>query len=52
MVSYTEWFTEGSQGKVQINSIAIYRDLSSEIVKQLDNNLSVSEIIGWINNRQ
>ena len=48
MVSYTEWFTEGSQGKVQINSIAIYRDLSSEIVKQLDNNLSVSEIIGWI----
>ena len=48
MVSYTEWFIEGSQGKVQINSIAIYRDLSSEIVKQLDNNLSVSEIIGWI----
>lgn len=48
MVSYTEWFTKGSKGKPQINSIAIYRDLSSEVVKQLDNNLSVSETIGWI----
>jgi hypothetical protein len=48
MVSDTEWFTEGGKGKVQINSLAIYRDLSSEVVKQLDNNLSASEIIGWI----
>lgn len=48
MVDYTEWFTKGNKGKIQINSIAIYRDLSSEVVKQLDNNLSVSEIISWI----
>ena len=48
MVDYTNWFTKGKKGKVQINSIAIYRDLSSEVVKQLDNNVSVSEIIRWI----
>ncbi len=48
MVNSTNWFTKGKKGKVQINSIAIYRDLSSEVVKQLDNNVSVSEIIGWI----
>ena len=48
MVNYTDWFTEGSKGKIQINSLAIYRNLSSEVVKQLDNNLSVTEIIGWI----
>jgi hypothetical protein len=43
-----DWFTKGSKGKIQINSIAIYRDLSSQVVEQLDNNLSVSEIIGWM----
>lgn len=48
MVNHTGWFTKDKKGKVQINSIAIYRDLSSEIVKELDNNLSVNEIIGWI----
>lgn len=48
MVNYMEWFTKRKKGKVQINSIVIYRDLSAEIVKQLDNNLPVSEIIGWI----
>lgn len=48
MVNYTEWFTESNKGKIQINSLAIYKNLSSEVVKQLDNNLSVSEIIGWI----
>jgi len=48
MADSTGWFTQGSEGKVQINSIAIYRELSSEIVKKLDNNLSVSEIIEWL----
>lgn len=48
MVNDQDWFTEGNKGKIQINSLAIYRKLSSEVVKQLDNNLSVSEIIGWI----
>ncbi|MEQ8970583.1 MAG: Cfr10I/Bse634I family restriction endonuclease [Coleofasciculus sp. C1-SOL-03] len=51
MVNYSEWFTSNQKGKIQINSIAIYRDLSPEVVKQLDNNLSVSEIIDWIRQR-
>ena len=48
MDSYTDWFTTGRNRKIQINSIAIYRNLSSQIVTKLDNNLSVSEIINWI----
>lgn len=48
MVNYTEWFTEGNEGKIQINSLAIYKVLSSQVVKQLDDNLCVNEIIGWI----
>lgn len=50
MISSNEWFTEGKDGKPQINSIAIYRNLSSEIVTKLDNNFSVSEILTWIKN--
>lgn len=48
MDSFTEWFTTGKNRKIQINSIAIYRKLSAQIVSKLDNNLSVSEIINWI----
>ncbi|MGB7890647.1 MAG: Cfr10I/Bse634I family restriction endonuclease, partial [Microcoleus sp.] len=48
MVNYTEWFTEGTNRKIQINSKAIYRHLSLEVVEKLDSNLSVKEIIGWI----
>jgi hypothetical protein len=50
MVSSTEWFTDSADGKFQINSIAIYKNLSSEIVTKLDNNLSVSEVLNWIKN--
>ena len=48
MVNYTEWFTKGTNGKIQINSTAIYRHLSLEVVERLDRNLSVKEIIEWI----
>ena len=48
MVNYTEWFTKGTHGKIQINSTAIYRHLSLEVVEKLDSNLSVNEIIDWI----
>jgi hypothetical protein len=48
MVNDAEWFTKDKQEKVRINSIKIYKDLSSEIVKKLDDNLPVSEIISWI----
>jgi len=48
MVDYTEWFTERTHGKIQINSTAIYRSLSLEVVERLDNDLSVNEIIDWI----
>ena len=48
MVNYTGWFTEGTNRKIQINSTAIYRSLSLEVVERLDSNLSVNEIIDWI----
>ena len=48
MVNYTEWFTERTNGKIQINSTAIYRYLSLEVVERLDSNLSVNEIIDWL----
>lgn len=51
MVNYTEWFTERTNGKIQINSTAIYRHLSLEVVERLDSNLSVNEIIDWIRNK-
>jgi hypothetical protein len=51
MVNYTEWFTERTNGKIQINSTAIYRHLSLEVVERLDSNLSVNEIIDWIINK-
>ncbi len=54
MVSDSEWFTQKSKGKVQINSInskIIYKNLSSELVKKLDNNESVNEIINWLKDR-
>jgi hypothetical protein len=51
MVDYSKWFTPNQKGKIQINSIAIYRDLSLEVVNKLDSNLSVSEIIAWIRQR-
>ena len=51
MVNYTEWFTERTNGKIQINSTAIYRYLSLEVVERLDSNLSVNEIIDWIRNK-
>jgi hypothetical protein len=51
MVDYTEWFTERTNGKIQINSTAIYKYLSLEVVERLDSNLSVNEIIDWIRNK-
>ncbi len=48
MVNSSEWFTERLNGKYQINSIAIYRSLSSEIVSKIQKDLSVSEVINWI----
>lgn len=51
MVDYTGWFTKHTNGKIQINSTIIYRYLSIEVVKRLDSNLSVSEIIKWIRSR-
>lgn len=48
MVNSSEWFTEKVNGKFQINSIAIYRSLSSEIVSRIEKDLSVSEVINWI----
>ena len=48
MVNNTEWFAERTNGKIQINSTAIYRDLSLEIVERLDRDDSVNEIIDWI----
>ena len=48
MVNNTEWFTEHTKGKIKINSTAIYRSLSLEVVKRLDNDLAVDEIIRWI----
>jgi hypothetical protein len=50
MPNDTEWFTETSNGKFRINSTAIYRNLSSDIVAKLDQNLSVSEILDSIKN--
>lgn len=50
MHSEAEWFTDKRNGKASINSIAIYKKFSSEIVKQLDNNLSVNEILSWLRN--
>jgi hypothetical protein len=50
MLNNTVWFTEISNGKFRINSRAIYRNLSSEIVTKLAQNLSVSEILDWIKN--
>lgn len=49
--SYTNWFTENKNGKVQINTRVIYRDLSSQVVEKLDKNLSVSDIINWIRSK-
>ncbi len=51
MVNNTEWFTERTQGKFQINSTAIYRHLSLEVVERLDRDDSVDEIIKWIINK-
>jgi hypothetical protein len=51
MVNHTEWFTERTNGKIQINSTAIYKYLSPEVVERLDSNLSVNEIIDWIRNK-
>ncbi|MFM2063475.1 MAG: hypothetical protein RLZZ507_3145 [Cyanobacteriota bacterium] len=50
MLNNTEWFTETPSGKFRINSSVIYRNLSSEIVIKLAQNLSVSEILDWIKN--
>jgi Cfr10I/Bse634I restriction endonuclease len=47
MTNYESWFTSKKE-KIQIDSITIYKNLSSEIVKKLDENLSVGEIVKWI----
>jgi len=51
MLNNTEWFTERTKGKIQINSTAIYRHLSLEVVERLDRDDSVNEIINWIINK-
>lgn len=48
MSSETEWFTEKQNGKIQINSITIYKDLSSELVQKIEGNLSAREIVKWL----
>jgi len=50
MVNYTEWFTKRTNNQIKINSTAIYRHLSLEVVESLDRNDSVNEIIKWIRN--
>lgn len=50
MFNDTVGFTQISNGKFRINSRAIYRNLSSQIVTKLAQNLSVSEILNWIEN--
>lgn len=50
MINNTEWFTETPNGKFRINSRVIYRNLSSDILVKLDQNLSVNEILDWIKN--
>nr|WP_264299940.1 Cfr10I/Bse634I family restriction endonuclease [Nostoc sp. MG11] len=52
MPSDRTWFTEISNGKFRINSRSIYRNLSSEIVIKLAQNLSVSEILDWMKTKQ
>lgn len=43
-------FTKTSKGKFRINSRAIYKNLSQEIVARLSDNFSVSEILDWLKN--
>ena len=43
-------FKKTSKGKFRINSRAIYKNLSQEIVARLSENLSVSEILDWLKN--
>jgi hypothetical protein len=50
MLNDAVWFTETSKGKFRINSRAIYKNLSPEIVTRLSQNLSVSEILDWLKN--
>lgn len=51
MVSSSDWFTKGTDGKSKINSIAIYKSLSSEIVSKIEQDLSVTEVINWIKSK-
>ncbi|HBE21047.1 MAG TPA: deoxyribose-phosphate aldolase [Cyanobacteria bacterium UBA11149] len=48
---YKDWFTENKNNKISINSRAIYKDLSSQIVQRLNHNLSVTEILNWLRNK-
>lgn len=48
MDSYTDWFTTGKDGKIQVNSITIYNNLSPQIIAKLDSNISVSDIVNWL----
>ncbi|MBE9019180.1 Cfr10I/Bse634I family restriction endonuclease [Chroococcidiopsidales cyanobacterium LEGE 13417] len=48
MDNYTSWFTPDRDGKIRINSILIYKSLSSQIITKLDSNTSVNEIVRWI----
>lgn len=43
MTNYSEWFTES-----QINSKLIYQDLSTEISHQLEQNVSIINILDWM----
>lgn len=48
MLNDDVWFTETAKGKFRINSKAIYKKLSQEIVIRLTQNFSVSEILDWL----
>lgn len=49
MVNKDLWFGDGKKGKIQINSIVIYKDLYPEIRQKLNHNRkSAPEIVSWI----
>ncbi|HBB30796.1 MAG TPA: deoxyribose-phosphate aldolase [Cyanobacteria bacterium UBA8803] len=48
MIISKSWFGENKNGKIQINSRIIYRELSPQIIEKLNQNLSVSHILNWM----
>ncbi|MGK7926192.1 MAG: Cfr10I/Bse634I family restriction endonuclease [Spirulina sp.] len=49
MINKKLWFSNGKNGKIQINSIVIYQDLYPEIRQKLNQDReSASQIVDWI----